>query len=240
MSCLPVYPNVGKVPVAHSQAVEPTRRDFLYIATGTFGAVGGALSAWPFISQMNPTAAVLALAAIEVDISTVQPGQAITVMWRGKPVFIRRRTPKEIQEAESVPLAELPDQLARNANFPADAPATDANRLTPNVSAGAAAAATPASANAAASSNTASPPAQPAASATEGAKAEKTEWLVVVGVCTHLGCIPLGYQGSYGGWLCPCHGSQYDTAGRIRQGPAPENLAIPPYAFLTDTRIKIG
>ncbi len=227
MSCLPVYPNFGKVPVAHSQAVEPTRRDFLYIATGTFGAVGAALSAWPFISQMNPSAAVLALAAIEVDISAVQPGQAITVMWRGKPVFIRRRTPKEIEEAESVPLSDLPDQLARNANFPADAPATDANRLSPYVSAGT-------------TSQAAGAPSPEAAPAAEGAKQEKTEWLVVVGVCTHLGCIPLGYQGSYGGWLCPCHGSQYDTAGRIRQGPAPENLAVPPYAFLTDTRVKIG
>lgn len=314
--------------MAHSQAVEPTRRDFLYIATGTFGGVGAALAAWPFISQMNPSAAVLALATVEVDISSVQPGQSITVMWRGKPVFIRRRTPKEIQESETVPVSELIDPVARNANFPADAEATDANRLTPKVgggggktetppanapaqngaaptaaqstntpaaapNAGQPAAAPAASPNAAqpspapanAPSNTSAPsatpspaPAQannatPAPSAgpapttnvpaaqqaspmageppptTEAAKseatqgqaaAEKPEWLVVVGVCTHLGCIPLGYQGAYGGWLCPCHGSQYDTAGRVRRGPAPENLAVPPYAFLTNTRIRIG
>jgi Rieske Fe-S protein len=269
--------------VAHAQAVEPTRRDFLYIATGTFGAFGAALAAWPFIDQMNPTAAVLALASIEVDIASVQPGQAITVIWRGKPVFIRRRTPKEIQEAEAVPLSDLPDPLARNANLPPDAPATDANRLSPNVNASApAAGASPAAvstqnapqpaASPAASPSTAAPTSVPAPNAdapalaqqnaaapqpasapapeaapttttasAEGAKlSEKPEWLIVVGVCTHLGCIPLGYQGDYGGWLCPCHGSQYDTAGRIRKGPAPENLAVPPYAFMTDTRIKIG
>ncbi len=156
------------------------------------------LAAWPLIDQMNPSAAVRALASIEVDISTVQPGQAITVLWRGKPVFIRRRTQKEIAEARAVPVAELLDPIARNANVAADAPATDQNRET------------------------------------------KSEWLIVVGVCTHLGCIPLGYQGEYGGWLCPCHGSLYDTAGRVRKGPAPENLAVPTYAFLTDTRVKIG
>jgi Rieske Fe-S protein len=264
---------------ANSQAVKPTRRDFLYIATGTFGAFGAALAAWPFIDQMNPTAAVLALASIEVDIASVQPGQAITVMWRGKPVFIRRRTPKEIQEAEAVPLGDLPDQLARNANFPPDAPATDVNRLSPNVNATAAAPAaapaasaapapatnaaspatapaqtaaapapaaaptpaTPAPSEAASPMNGAPPPTTATSTATaESAPKEKAEWLIVVGVCTHLGCIPLGYQGDYGGWLCPCHGSQYDTAGRIRKGPAPENLAVPPYAFMTDTRIKIG
>lgn len=227
--------------MAHSQAVEPTRRDFLYIATGTVGAVGAALSTWPFISQMNPSAAVLALASIEVDISTVQPGQIATVMWRGKPVFIRRRTPKEIEEAVAVPVSELIDPLARNANFPADAQATDENRLTPHVGNAAATAETPATPAAAAppAPSSAATPA-PSAEAPAVGLQEKPEWLVVVGVCTHLGCIPLGNQGSFGGWLCPCHGSQYDTAGRVRQGPAPENLAVPPYTFLTDTRIKIG
>jgi ubiquinol-cytochrome c reductase iron-sulfur subunit len=219
--------------LAQSQAAEPTRRDFLYIATGTFGAVGAVLSAWPLIDQMNPTAAVLALASIEVDISTVEPGQAITVMWRGKPIFIRHRTPKEIQEAEAVPVSQLLDPYARNANFPPDAPATDQNRLTLNVNSSA-------TAQAKAGSPAIGVPA-PAATASSGAKPqEKPEWLVVVGVCTHLGCIPLGYQGNWGGWLCPCHGSQYDTAGRVRRGPAPENLAVPVYAFLTDTRVKIG
>jgi len=184
--------------VAHSQSAEPTRRDFLYVATGTVAAVGTALATWPFIDQMNPSAAVLALASIEVDLTPIEQGQSITVMWRGKPVFIRRRSEKEIAEAGAVPLAELPDELARNANLPADALATDADRVT------------------------------------------RPEWLVLIGVCTHLGCIPLGQRGDYGGWLCPCHGSHYDTSGRIRKGPAPENLYVPPYAFLSDARIKIG
>ena len=179
---------------------EPTRRDFLFIATGAAAAVGTALVAWPIIDQMNPDAAALALATVEVDISAVEPGMSLTVKWRGKPVFIRNRTEKEIEEAKAVPLADLPDPNARNANLKSDAPATDANR------------------------------------AAEG----KENWLVQVGICTHLGCVPLGQQGIYGGWFCPCHGSHYDTAGRIRQGPAPENLAIPVYAFVTDTKIRIG
>jgi len=179
-------------------AAEPTRRDFLYIATGTVGAVGAALLAWPLLDQMNPSASVLALSSIEVDLTPVQVGQQITVMWRGKPVFVRRRTPKEIAEAKAVPLSDLPDQKARNLNLPDDALATDADRAT------------------------------------------KPEWLILVGICTHLGCIPLAHQGNYDGWFCPCHGSQYDSSGRIRQGPAPANLALPPYAFLSDTKIQIG
>jgi ubiquinol-cytochrome c reductase iron-sulfur subunit len=182
---------------------EPTRRDFLYIATGAVGAVGAAFAAWPFIDQMNPSSAVLALASIEADISTVQPGQQVIFKWRGHPLFVRRRTPKEIAEARAVPLSELPDPVARNANLSDDAPATDANRE------------------------------------------YKPEWLVLIGVCTHLGCTPTvstpqAPQGEYGGWLCHCHGSQYDTAGRIRKGPAPQNLAVPPYQFLSDTKIKVG
>ncbi|MBZ0229491.1 MAG: ubiquinol-cytochrome c reductase iron-sulfur subunit [Bauldia sp.] len=179
---------------------EPTRRDFLYIATGAAAAVGAALTAWPLIDQMNPDSAALALATVEVDISAVEPGMSLTVKWRGKPVFIRNRTEKEIEEAKAVPVADLPDQNARNANLKADAPATDANR------------------------------------AADG----KENWLVQVGICTHLGCVPLGQQGIYGGWFCPCHGSQYDTAGRIRQGPAPENLHIPLYSFVSDTKLRIG
>lgn len=176
-----------------AHAEDPSRRDFLTIAGSTFAAVGGALSLWPFISQMNPDAGALALASIEVDLSPVKTGQALTVMWRGKPVFIRNRTPEEIEEARDVKVASLPD------------PQADADRV----------------------------------------KAGKTNWLVVVGVCTHLGCIPKGQavgdmRGEFGGWFCPCHGSQYDTSGRIRKGPAPYNLAVPPYQFLTDTRIKIG
>jgi len=184
--------------VATTTAAEPTRRDFLYIATGAVGAVGVGLAAWPFLDQMNPSASVLALSSVEFDLSSVQEGQQVTIMWRGKPVFVRRRTQKEIAEARAVPLSDLPDQLARNLNLPEDAPATDKDRAT------------------------------------------KPEWLILIGICTHLGCIPLDHQGDFGGYLCPCHGSQYDTAGRIRKGPAPENLAIPPYAFLNPTRIKIG
>jgi len=178
-----------------------TRRDFLYVATGMAGAVGAAAVAWPFIDQMRPDASTLALASIQVDVSAVQPGMSLTVKWRGHPVFIRNRTPEEIEAARNVSLDELKDPLARNANLPADAPATDADR-----------------------------------SAGEG----KENWLIMIGVCTHLGCIPLGQQGEYGGWFCPCHGSVYDTAGRIRKGPAPENMAGPGFEFISATRIPIG
>ena len=179
-------------------ADQTTRRDFLYIATGAVAAVGAAGAAWPLIDQMNPSASVLALSSTEVDLSSIQEGQQIVAMWQSKPVFIRKRNAKEISEAKAVPLSSLPDPLARNANLPDSAPATDANREI------------------------------------------KPEWLIVIGICTHLGCIPLFGEGDFGGYLCPCHGSQYDTAGRIRRGPAPENLPIPPYAFKGDTKIKIG
>jgi ubiquinol-cytochrome c reductase iron-sulfur subunit len=180
-----------------------TRRDFLYVASGAVGAVGAAAAAWPLIDQMNPSTAALALATVEVDISSIQPGQQIIYKWRGHPLFVRRRTPAEIAEANAVPVNSLPDPLAFNHNLPDSAPATDANR------------------------------------------AIKPEWLVLIGVCTHLGCTPQAStpqipQGDYGGWLCHCHGSQYDTAGRIRKGPAPRNLEVPQYAFLSDTRIKVG
>lgn len=180
---------------------EPTRRDFLYIATGMAGVVGAASFAWPFIDQMRPDASTLAVSSIEVNVESVEPGMSLTVKWRGKPVFIRNRTEKEIEEAKAVALADLKDPIARNANLAADAQATDADR-----------------------------------SAGDG----KESWLVMVGVCTHLGCIPLGQAGDFGGWFCPCHGSHYDTAGRIRKGPAPENLPVPPFAFVSDGVIKIG
>lgn len=187
----------------HSQ--EPTRRDFLHIATGAVGAVGAALALWPFIDQMNPDASVQALATVEVDISEIAAGQNITVMWRGRPVFIRHRTETEMQTARETPLAELPDRLARNANLPADAPADDANRAVPG----------------------------------------REAFLIQVGICTHLGCVPLGQadadpRGDFGGWFCPCHGSHYDMAGRIRRGPAPENLHIPVYEFLNENLVQIG
>ncbi|MGK2871201.1 MAG: ubiquinol-cytochrome c reductase iron-sulfur subunit [Alphaproteobacteria bacterium] len=168
------------------EAQEPTRRDFLYIATGAVGAVGAGALAWPFIHQLNPDASVKALASIEVDISAIDKGAAVTVTWRGKPVFIRHRTAQEIAAAEAVNVDELRD------------PQTDAARV------------------------------------------QKPEWLIMVGVCTHLGCVPLGQQGDFGGWFCPCHGSHYDTSGRVRKGPAPLNLAVPEYVFLDDNRVKIG
>ena len=163
-----------------------TRRNFLYITTATFTAVGSASLTWPFIDQMNPDASVKALASTEVDLSSIVPGQSITILWRGKPVFIRRRTPEEIAEAKKVSLDDLPD------------PQKDEDRV------------------------------------------QNPEWLVMVGVCTHLGCIPLGQKGDYNGWFCPCHGSHYDTSGRIRKGPAPKNLEIPEYVFLNDNTIRIG
>lgn len=170
---------------------DQTRRDFLLWSTVAVGAAGTALAVWPFIDQMNPAADTLALASIEVDLSAIEIGQSITVTWRGKPVFIRRRTEAEIVEAEGVAITDLPD------------PEKDADRV------------------------------------------QKPEWLVMVGVCTHLGCIPLGQKsgdntGEFGGWFCPCHGSHYDTSGRIRKGPAPLNLEVPGYEFLDDNTVKIG
>jgi ubiquinol-cytochrome c reductase iron-sulfur subunit len=184
--------------VANATTAEPTRRDFLYIATGAAGIVGTGLLAWPFIDQMNPTSSVLAMASIEIDLAPIQLGQAIVLTFRSHPLFVRRRTPKEIAEAKSVLLADLPDKLARNENLPEDTPATDENRET------------------------------------------KSEWYISSGVCTHLGCTPTAFEGDYGGWLCHCHGSQYDTAGRIRKGPAPQNLPIPKYVFLSATRVRVG
>ena len=168
-----------------------TRRDFLTIATGVFATVGGVAALWPLIHQMTPAADTLALATTEVDVSSLEPGQSITVVWQGKPVFIRRRTQEEIKSARGVDPSSLPD------------PQTAAQRT------------------------------------------QKPEWLIVVGVCTHLGCIPAGQavgdaKGEYGGWFCPCHGSHYDTSGRIRKGPAPTNLPVPAYKFTSDDVVLIG
>jgi len=196
--------NLAEAPVA-IDAEEPDRRDFLVLAASAFVAVGGAVTLWPFVEQMNPDAGAQALASIEVDIAPVKEGQAITVLWRGKPVFIRHRTPEEIKAANAVPLTDLVDEFARNDALPEDAPATDLNRTIKG----------------------------------------HENWLIMVGICTHLGCIPKGQslgdkKGDFGGWLCPCHGSHYDTAGRIRKGPAPRNLEVPVYDFVSDTKIKIG
>ncbi len=172
-----------------SSADHPTRRDFLYVATGSVAAVGAAAVAWPLISQMNPDASTIAAGApIDVDLAPIAEGQDIKVFWRGKPIYIMHRTKKQIEEARAVNVSSLPD------------PQTDQARV----------------------------------------KEGHDQWLVVIGICTHLGCIPIAHEGSYDGFFCPCHGSVYDTSGRIRQGPAPLNLAVPPYAFSSDTKIKIG
>jgi ubiquinol-cytochrome c reductase iron-sulfur subunit len=188
-----------------TDASEPNRRDFLVVAGNAFAAVGAASLLWPFIQQMNPDAGTKALSSIDVDLSPVKEGQAITAMWRGKPIFIRYRTKAEIESAVNVDVNKLPDPLARNDGLPTDDPATDANRT----------------------------------------KKGHENWIIIVGICTHLGCIPKGQaigdeRGEFGGWFCPCHGSQYDTAGRIRKGPAPRNMEVPPYAFTADSKIKIG
>ena len=162
------------------------RRDFLFTASYTVGAIGLGATVWPFIDQMNPDNSVKALASTEVDISQIQPGKAITVLWRGKPVFVKRRTPEEIAEAKKVKLDELKH------------PEKDEDRV------------------------------------------KKEEWLVMLGICTHLGCVPLSNKGEYNGWFCPCHGSHYDTSGRIRKGPAPTNMEVTKYEFVDNNTIKIG
>jgi len=172
-----------------SLRAEPTRRDFLFIATGAVGAIGVAATMVPLIAQMNPDASTIAAGApIEVDLTPIAEGQVIKVTWRGKPIFISHRTKQEIEQAQSVKLSALPD------------PQSDQDRV----------------------------------------KAGHDQWLVVIGICTHLGCIPISKSGEYNGWFCPCHGSVYDTSGRIRQGPAPANLPLPPYRFVSDTKIEIG
>jgi ubiquinol-cytochrome c reductase iron-sulfur subunit len=157
-----------------------TRRDFLYLATGTTAAVGTGLAMWPFIDSMNPGADIRAVSSVEIDVSPIELGQRITVKWQGKPVFINHRTPDEIERAKADDAADLID------------PALDAERV------------------------------------------QREEWLVVIGICTHLGCVPLGQKagdprGEYGGYFCACHGSAYDTSGRVRRRPAPRNLDVPPH-----------
>ena len=169
-----------------SEEKKTKRRDFIFTASYALGAVGVGATVWPLIDQMNPDASVKALATTEVDVSTIERGQSVTVLWRGKPVFIRRRTEEEIAKAREVDLKELKH------------PEKDEDR------------------------------------------AKNPEWLVMLGVCTHLGCVPLGDKGEYGGWFCPCHGSHYDTSGRIRKGPAPTNMEIPKYEFVNSNTIKIG
>ena len=191
----------GRILVSHAEDHIGTRRDFLYYATAGTGAVATGAAVWTLADQMNPSADVQALSSIVVDVAGVEVGTQLTVKWRGKPVFIRRRTPDEIAAARAVALTELVDAGAENANLSADAEATDENR----------------------------------------ALDEAGEWLVMMGVCTHLGCVPLGNaSGDFGGWFCPCHGSHYDTAGRIRKGPAPRNLPVPVATFTDASTIKLG
>lgn len=165
-----------------------TRRDFITLTASSVAAIGAACVAWPLVDSLNPAADVLALSSIEVDLAHMQPGQTMTVKWQGKPIFIKYRLQKEIDEAKSVDLKLLPD------------PQADQDRVKPG----------------------------------------KEQWLVTIGICTHLGCVPLANQGDYDGWFCPCHGSHYDSSGRVRKGPAPLNLAVPTYVFLSDTKIRIG
>ncbi|WP_295314196.1 ubiquinol-cytochrome c reductase iron-sulfur subunit [Roseobacter sp.] len=186
--------------MSHAEDHEGTRRDFLYYATAGAGAVTAGAAIWPLVNQMNPSADVLALASIRVDVSGLEPGTQLTVKWLGKPVFVRRRSQEEIDAARDVDLSSLPDNSAENANLPGGTDAADSNRTLD----------------------------------------ESGEWLVMMGVCTHLGCVPLGDAGDFGGWFCPCHGSHYDTAGRIRKGPAPTNLPVPVATFVDDTTIQLG
>jgi len=179
--------------IAHGQPADGTKRDLLELIAGAGAAMLAGGIGWALIASMNPAADVLAVSSVEVDISPIQVGSGITIMWQGKPIFIRHRTDKEIAEARDVNLSELRD------------PQTDQSRV----------------------------------------KAGHDQWIVLIGICTHLGCIPLGnkptdMRGEWGGWFCPCHGSQYDTSGRIRKGPAPLDLYVPPYAFESDTKVKIG
>ncbi|WP_395542993.1 ubiquinol-cytochrome c reductase iron-sulfur subunit [Neotabrizicola sp. sgz301269] len=185
--------------MSHAENPAGTRRDFLYYATAGAGAVATGAAVWPLVNQMNPSADTRALASIYVDVSGVQVGTQLTVKWRGKPVFIRRRSPDEIEAARAVAVTDLIDQHAENENKP-DADAKDENRTMD----------------------------------AEG------EWLVMIGVCTHLGCVPIGNgSGDFGGWFCPCHGSHYDTAGRIRKGPAPRNLEVPLTQFTDESKTTI-
>ena len=172
---------------------DATKRDFLKLLTGSAAAIGVAALAWPFVDSMNPASDVLAQASVDVDVGPIAEGSGIVVMWRGKPIFVRARTPEEIKAVSDVPMNALID------------PAPESSRTLPG----------------------------------------HEKYLVAIGICTHLGCVPLGNKptdprGDYGGYFCPCHGSQYDASGRVRHGPAPLNLALPPYAFTSATQVKIG
>lgn len=198
--------------VSHADDHQVTRRDFIYYATAGAGAVATAAAAWPLVNSMNPSKDVLALASIRVDLSDLQEGMQIVKLWQGKPVFIRYRTPDEIEAARNVDVSTLPDPLANSDNVGDEAEASDENRSVAAFDAG------------------------------EGVEPFFPEGALYVssGLCTHLGCVPVGESGDFGGWFCPCHGSHYDTAGRIRRGPAPRNLPIPYAVLVEDTVLQLG
>jgi ubiquinol-cytochrome c reductase iron-sulfur subunit len=185
----------GAAVSGHGPAGEVTKRDLIKLVATAGAAIGVGAIAWPLIDSMNPSADILALSSVDADLAPIPEGSGITIVWQGKPIFLRHRTPAEIKEAEDVTLSQLIDPTL----------GLDSERV----------------------------------------KAGHTQWIVLIGICTHLGCVPLGNKpsdprGEWGGWFCPCHGSQYDTSGRVRHGPAPLNLALPPYAFTSDTKVKIG
>lgn len=178
----------GAIDNSCEKVQDEKRRKILTGTAYTAAGIGLACAILPFVDSMNPADDVTALASIEVDLSNIKEGEEKKVMWRGKPIFIKHRTPAEVEAARSVELSELKD------------PQKDEERV----------------------------------------KSGKAQWLVTIGICTHLGCVPIGGQGEYKGWFCPCHGSQYDTSARIRKGPAPKNLEVPPYEFVGDNKIRIG
>jgi ubiquinol-cytochrome c reductase iron-sulfur subunit len=184
----------GEASAAYDETThDPRRRDFLNIAAVAFAGTGAVVAVLPLINQMSPSADVLALSTTDVDLSKIGKGQAITTSYRSQPLFVRNLLPKEIAEADAVPLSALRDPQTLE----------------------------------------------------ERTKQGHKDWLIVIGVCTHLGCVPLGNKegeprGEFGGYFCPCHGSQYDTAARIRKGPAPRNLAVPDYKFTSPTAITVG
>ena len=184
---------MAETAITHEDTVDEGKRDFIYLATGAVAAAGAGALVWPFVAQMGKAADTLALGSVEINIGGIPVGSQVKTLWRGKPVFVRHRTPEEIAAAQAVDVASLPD------------PQTDAERLVPGVDGNL-----------------------------------RPEILVMVGVCTHFGCIPVGEQGDYDGWYCPCHGSHYDTSGRIRKGPAPTNMAVPTYSYVSENAIKVG
>ncbi|MBI1264379.1 MAG: ubiquinol-cytochrome c reductase iron-sulfur subunit [Alphaproteobacteria bacterium] len=198
---------------SHTDEGGETRRDFIHIAAAGMAALGGAAVLWPFIDQMNPAADTLALGTTDVAVDQLSPGDEITVMFRSMPHFVRLRTEAEVAAARNEDMGNLPDRLARNRNLEDSAPATDENRSAMS------------------------------AAIAEGQSVDETlraALLVTSANCTHLGCVPTQGSGDYGAWFCPCHGSHYDTSGRIRRGPAPENLPIPPMTFISATTLRLG